>query len=495
MRRNFFDESPYCTEYNAEGTCTFDPSIISIKESILHYLKQLAYYTLKLLDYDYEEEETIKLIFQMLSSVIVNADFNSSEFKNAILKIKTKIKEYEDLYKKLSIEKQADYQLLKSFYDNSNSDENMSTIIRQGEKQLIKKNIDLSKDVRNLHEIILQLIRSASVSICELDSYESDTKKFQYPILKLLNNLNFTQSTPTQIKRKIINFSSVNYELMVELDNLKRQKYGETSKVDVSFTKKVGKAILVSGHNFEDLENLLDTIGDEKIDVYTHNGMLLAHTYKKFQQYPQLVGHYQTYLNSSPSDFATFPGPILVTKTPQDEIDCFIRGRLYTTAMFSGLGIIKIRNNDFKPIIDAAKAAKGFKKEIPEEPFRVGYSEEKMSEIIDNIVEKYKKNEINHLYLIKVNNGVEITKYFKEFVKNLTENAYVICSFKPEHTKNFNYIDGHYDFSVMYNFLAKLTKKMGNDRIPMSIFISHCNVHTISHVLNLKYLGINNIYL
>ena len=48
-------------------------------------------------------------------------------------------------------------------------------------------------------------------------------------------------------------------------------------------------AILVSGHDLHDLEQLLEQTVGTGVDVYTHGEMLPAHYYPAFQKYPNFV--------------------------------------------------------------------------------------------------------------------------------------------------------------------------------------------------------------
>ena len=92
------------------------------------------------------------------------------------------------------------------------------------------------------------------------------------------------------------------------------------------------------------------------------NDMMLAHTFPKFSTYQHLRGQYGQGIENCLLDFATFPGPIILTKHSLHNIENFYRGRLFTTDYTSSpKGIIKIENNDFSDIIDSAKKSKGFK--------------------------------------------------------------------------------------------------------------------------------------
>ena len=60
----------------------------------------------------------------------------------------------------------------------------------------------------------------------------------------------------------------------------------------VRVTPVKGKAILVSGHDLGDLEELLKQTEGKGINVYTHGEMLPCNAYPGLKKYPHLVGNY-----------------------------------------------------------------------------------------------------------------------------------------------------------------------------------------------------------
>lgn len=51
-----------------------------------------------------------------------------------------------------------------------------------------------------------------------------------------------------------------------------------------------GKALLITGHDMRDLEELLKQTEGKGINVYTHGEMLPGHSYPGLKKYPHLVG-------------------------------------------------------------------------------------------------------------------------------------------------------------------------------------------------------------
>jgi len=71
-----------------------------------------------------------------------------------------------------------------------------------------------------------------------------------------------------------------------------------------------GQAILVSGHDLKDLEEILKQSAGKGIYVYTHGEMLPCHGYPELKQkYPHFFGHYGTAWQNQAKEFAKFPAP------------------------------------------------------------------------------------------------------------------------------------------------------------------------------------------
>ena len=73
------------------------------------------------------------------------------------------------------------------------------------------------------------------------------------------------------------------------------------------------KAILVSGHDLQDLKELLEQTEGKGIDIYTHGEMLPAHGYPELKKHPHFYGHYGTAWQNQRKEFGEFPGAILMT--------------------------------------------------------------------------------------------------------------------------------------------------------------------------------------
>ena len=83
--------------------------------------------------------------------------------------------------------------------------------------------------------------------------------------------------------------------------------YGHPVPTPVRVEPVKGKAILISGHDLKDLENLLQQTEGMGINIYTHGEMLPAHGYPQLKHYKHLVGNYGGAWQDQRDEFAPVP--------------------------------------------------------------------------------------------------------------------------------------------------------------------------------------------
>ena len=148
---------------------------------------------------------------------------------------------------------------------------------------------------------------------------------------------------------------------MALLDAGNTSRYGNPEITTVNIGVRKNPAILISGHDLTDLEQLLEQTKGTGVDVYTHSEMLPAHYYPAFKKYGNFAGNYGGSWWRQVGEFETFHGPILFTTNcivpPRSEE---VRQRIFTTgsAGFPGCPHIvadKEGKKDFSAVIEMAK--------------------------------------------------------------------------------------------------------------------------------------------
>ena len=497
MFYNYYDTNDY--QYDScvsKGICTSDPTTTALQEVILNYLKQISFYILHLKDLGVENVNIKKDIIETLSELISTYDYNQEQFFNIGSKLYNDLVQARALYKKMCNSCKIDPLLLKSYIDLSKKF-SLSKAIKQGEKDFSKKYKELSQVQKDLYETMFLILKSVCINLTELNSFGEDSEKAYLAILNLLNSMNKSSSSETFLKEEIEKIAKIDYEIILKLYDLKKEKYGEIEPVTVSqSTKPNTKAILVEGTNIRELEKVLDAVKDEEIDVYTHGAMLLAHTYPKFRTYKNLIGQFGYGIENCLIDFATFPGAILLTKHSLGNIEYLYRGRLFTTDTFTPKGVVKIDNDNFVPLIASALSAKGFSKGKQRENLSIGFVESNLLKQAKEIALKIKNGTIKKLYIIgDLTNSPLQKDYFDKFLENLKDDEFAISLSYDKKIKNILYLNSFFDYTIVLKILNEMGKIIPIRDLPLKAFLTRCDKHVISNMLILKTLGVREIHL
>lgn len=492
----FFNyDNPVCNEGATPVVFSYDPSIISLKELLIYELSQMAYYEEKLRNIGYNTGKITDLIINYVNLTVVNLDFQKDVFLSIIKNLYDEVQKLTLVYKEECKLQNEPFEPVEGEKLSFETKSEGLQALQFGEKQSVKKNTTISKYQKTATDIAVLLISNACLCITEIENYEEEIGDEKFKIPELLKAINYDNLTEKELKEKICDFAKTNLEIMTKLNKIISKKYGSIEETDVNLNIKKGKCILVSGHYYKNLEMLLDALKDEDINVYTHNDMLFAHSFSFFHKYKNLAGHYQRSLNNVQLDFASFPGAVLITKNSHYHFD-FIRGRVFTPDNNPAYGIGKISENDFSPLIEAAKKEKGFTKNLSIGEISVGYDKNFIDKKIDKILESFDNGTYKHLIIIGTNNyNVPQTEYFEKLFDIIPDDCFVISFSYNRKQNNIWHIGTFYDLSLIYVVFDKLRKHENILKEKTTAFITQCHLQTISHAFNLKILGIKNIYL
>lgn len=149
------------------------------------------------------------------------------------------------------------------------------------------------------------------------------------------------------------------------LDRANTETFGNPVPVRVPLDIRKGPFIVVSGHDLEDLHQLLEQTKGKGINVYTHCEMLPAHGYPGLKKYPHLAGNFGTAWQSQQTEFENIPAPVLFTTNCLMPPRPSYQDRVYTTSVVGYEGLTHISadeqgRKDFTPLIEQALALGGY---------------------------------------------------------------------------------------------------------------------------------------
>lgn len=481
----------------AKGICNVNPTLSSIHEIILIYLSELSFYLTKLKEFGIENKSIKETFSFAFFNIVTNIEYNQEQFHSLISKLYNFIFQSKAIYEKYCIENNLEIKTKKSYFKYS-KDFTIADAIRKGEKYFIKKSQGLSHKQKNLFDIMLFLSKSLVIKMVELERLGKDNYDAYYAALSMLSKMNVTEFSEDEIKNEIDNFIIIYYETIRKVYYSQVELYGKNEIVDVPFTPVLGKAILVSGSDLKKLELVLKATEGTEIGVYTHGlEMLMAHSFPKLGKHPNLKGHFGSSMESSLVDFASFPGPILMTRATLQRVEYFYRGRLFTLDDIAPFGVIKIKDFNFEPLIKSAMSAKGFTHPQHKPSIKVGYDDAKISALVDDVLKKIDSKKIKHIFVLGLltNPNPSYNNYFEKFFDMIPDDAYIFSLSYKLKKQNVFCPEAFCDYTLFYIILKKMQEKMEIKDLDISVFLSRCDKHTISNLLYLKHIGIKNLYM
>ena len=194
---------------------------------------------------------------------------------------------------------------------------------------------------------------------------------------------------------------ALNLRVMELLDAANTGRFGHPEVTMVRMTPLKGKAILVSGHDMGDLEEVLKQTAGKGINVYTHGELLPANAYPGLKKYPHLAGNYGGAWQDQQKEFDAFPGAILMTSNCliNPEIKGY-RDRIFTSGPVGWNGLPHLENHDYAPLIACALAQPGFAEDAPEQRITAGFARNTVMGVADTLLGMIRDGDVRNLFLI-----------------------------------------------------------------------------------------------
>ena len=320
------------------------------------------------------------------------------------------------------------------------------------------------------------------------------------------------EEIPTVEKLLALNLQcgEVNLRVMELLDTANTRAYGHPVPTPVRVEPVRGKAILVSGHDLKDLARLLAQTEGKGINIYTHGEMLPAHGYPELKKYPHLVGNYGGAWQDQKTEFAQFPGAILMTTNCIQEPQPGYQARIFSSGLVGWPGVRHVTNDDFSPVIEAALAAPGFTQDGPDKTILVGFGHNAVLGVADKVVGAVKSGAIKHFFLIGGCDGARSGRdYYTEFAEKVPSDSVILtlaCGKYRFNKLDFGDIGGIprlldvgqcNDAYSAIQIAVALSKAFncGVNDLPLSFVLSWYEQKAVAVLLTLLHLGLRNIRL
>jgi hydroxylamine reductase len=487
------------------GVCGKPHEVAALQDLLIYSLKGLAQVAVEGRKVGVSEREVNVFTVQAAFSTLTNVDFDPERFPPMIRKC---VELCENLKEKVNAAGGAgDFPQGPATFQPEST---LEGLVKQGERVGLKSDPSIDPDILALQHTLLFGLKgvSAYADHAQILGQEDDAVyAFIHEGLAATLNKELTLEDWVEM---VLQCGEINLQTMELLDAANTGAYGHPEPTQVPLGVKKGKAILVSGHDLKDLEELLKQSEDKGVTVYTHGEMLPTHAYPELKKYPHFYGHFGTAWQNQIKEFPRFPGAILMTtnciQKPQDSY----KDNIFTTGMVGWPGVRHIADKDFTPVIDKALEMPGFPQDTHGKQVTCGFSHHAVMGVADRVVEAVKSGAIRHFFLVAGCDGAKPGRnYYTEFVEKTPEDTVILtlaCGKFRFFDKDLGQIGGiprlldvgqcNDAYSAIQIALA-LSKAFGvevND-LPLSMVLSWSAQKAVAILLTLLHLGIKDIRL
>ena len=494
------------------GICGKDPNVAFLQDLLIYAVKGISVYAHRIRRLGIKDHEIDRFITKALFSTVTNVNFDDERMSSLLYEADGFIKKARQLYSEAcgsqKDEIASDNFPAQALWEAAND---IGGLIKQGEKvgiELRKK--QYGDDIAGLQELLLYGLKGMCAyahHAMRLGVEDDEVYAFLHEALDVL-----THEPPKQeiLFEMVLNCGKANLRVMQLLDHANTSAYGNPVPTKVRITPVKGKAILVSGHDLKDMEEILKQTENLGINVYTHGEMLPAHGYPGLKKYHHLVGNYGGAWQDQKKEFDAFPGAIVMTTNCiQKPLDSY-RHRIFTSGLVAMPGVKHINDMDFSPAIDAALREPGFAEDGEDKTIIVGFGHNALIERASKVIEAVKSGKIRHFFLVGGCDGAKSGRnYYTDFAQLVPKDCVIItlaCGKFRFNKLELGEIDGiprlldcgqcndAYSAIQVAIALAKAFNVEVND-LPLSLVLSWYEQKAVCILLTLLYLGIKNIRL
>ena len=507
-----------CTK---QGVCGKTPEVANLQDLLIFQLKGISCYGDILLKKGMRpEKRVVSFVENCLFTTLTNVNFDP-EVHVKLLQEAQKIKD--------ELRQQTGGTGTENIYMAYRLPETKSEMLRTSQIAGIMYDQNLDEDIRSLRQLVIYGLKGISAyghQARELGYYSDTVDDFYIQGLAAVTDDQLTVEELIQLAMKT---GTMALEIMQKLDEANTTVYGNPSPHAVPMTLKAGPFIIVSGHDFHDLEMLLAQSQGSGVNIYTHGEMLPGHGYEGLKKYPHLVGNFGGAWQEQQKQFDNIPGCILMTTNclmkPRDSY----KDRIYSTNVvgWDGVKYIPRKENgekNFSEIIQQALALGGYDTDrdmrLPEfsgcpeyqqsGELLTGFAHEATLSHAGEIVQAVKDGQIRHFFLIGGCDGARPGRnYFTKFAQLVPADCVILTLACGKY--RFNKLD----FGTVAGLPRLLDVGQCNDAysavriataladafdtdvnsLPLSMILSWYEQKAVAVLLALLSLGIKNIYL
>ena len=487
------------------GVCGKQPEVAALQDLLVYAVKGLSQVAIEARNVGIKDAAIDHFTCEAIFSTLTNVDFDPDRFVELIretVRLRDKLKA-----KAAAAGGKTDFPAGPSDFVPEATREGL---VAQGEKVGVKSDPDINPDILSLQQLLIYGIKGVAAYADHAKILgKTDERIFDFIHSAMAATLDKNLSADDYVGL-VFKCGEINLIAMEILDAANTGAYGHPVPTSVPLGAKKGKAILVSGHDLKDLEDILKQTKGKGIYVYTHGEMLPCHGYPELKKYDHFFGHYGTAWQNQAKEFDAFPGAILMTtnciQKPRDSY----KDNIFTTGLVGWPGVTHIADKNFAPVIEKALELPGFTEDTQGKSVMVGFARNTVMGVAGTVIEAVKNKAIRHFFLVGGCDGAKAGRnYYTEFVEKVPEDCVVLtlaCGKFRFFDKDLGNIGGiprlldvgqcndAYSAVQIASALANAFECGVND-LPLSMILSWYEQKACAILLSLLYLGIKDIRL
>jgi hydroxylamine reductase len=409
-----------------KGLCGKTPEVSHLQDLLIYTIKGIALHAVQARELGVVRKDVNEFIMEGLFSTITNANFDGDYF---VRRIQDGLSLREDLKANIILAGGVTPADLKDAATWTSSADQFET-----KSALVGVLATEDEDVRSLRELLTYGLKGIAAYAEHAHALEYEEEGIFAFIEKGLAATLDDSLTVDELIALVLEAGKYGVDVMALLDKANTTSYGHPELTTVNIGVRDNPAILISGHDLKDLEELLNQTEGTGVDVYTHGEMLPAHYYPAFKKYDNFVGNYGNAWHQQAEEFDSFNGVIFLTTNclvpPKDAY----RDRLYTTGVVGFEGVKHIADRvegkakDFSPLIEQARRCPP-PTEIETGELVGGFAHHQVIALADKVVDAVQTGAIKRFFVMAGCDGRRKNRsYYTGFAEALPEDSVILTA-------------------------------------------------------------------
>ena len=491
------------------GVCGKTADVAALQDLMIYAVKGISVLGVKLDEINHEVEGLDRFLMESLFMTITNANFDKDRF---FAKIKDALKLRDEL-KAILVDKGIELSDLEDAATFSvNSDDEIVFKANSSEVGVLATE---NEDIRSLRELIIYGLKGMAAYAEHASNLGFEDPEIGKFMRKALAATLDDSLTADDLVALTLETGKYGVDVMALLDKANTSTYGNPEITEVNIGVRNNPAILISGHDLKDMEELLEQTAGTGVDVYTH-GEMLQQTTTQHSKYDHFVGNYGNAWWKQKEEFEKFNGVILFTTNCIVPPSASYADRVYTTGSSGYPGFKHIPDRvdgqakDFSELIEHAKRLPA-PTEIETGKIVGGFAHAQVFALADKIVDAVKSGAIRKFFVMAGCDGrMKKRNYYTDFAAALPKDTVILtagCAKYKYNKLNLGDINGiprvldagqcndSYSLAVIALKLKEIFELNDINELPIAYNIAWYEQKAVIVLLALLFLGVKNIHL